>query len=70
MGAVKVGDGSHGIMRLGADARLSLICIPSIPRPIRLALGVAPQVDSPAPEDHHESALSPEQEKAGEAEID
>lgn len=69
MGAVKVGDGSHGIMRLDADARLSLSCIPSIPRPIRLSLGVARRVDSPAPDDQHESALSPEEENAGEAEI-
>ena len=69
MDTVKVGDGSDGIMRPDTDARLSLIRIPSLPMPVRLALGVAPHVDSLATVDHP-SALSPDEEMAGEAEID
>jgi hypothetical protein len=57
--AVKEGDGSHGIMRLDADARSSLICRPLIPRPLKPLLGVASQDDDSltVPGNHHESAL-------------
>lgn len=73
IGSVKPVEVSHDIVRPAVGAILLVICMPSMPRPTMLAVGIAPHVDSSAvavADDHQDSALSAAGENTGEAEID